>query len=532
MNINPAPIGIDLGTTNSVISTAINGEFEIIENNRGDRRTPSVVSYDADNDSVLVGKEAENRLIMYPEQTIKSVKRYMGEKEEFTLGSDSYRPEEISALILKKLIQDAESTLDRDLPSAVITVPAYFSERERKATKKAAEIAGLEVDRIIPEPTAACLAYGLQTAERKQIFVYDLGGGTFDVSVVTISEGVVDVKGVDGHTDLGGDDYDGLIVGWLEEQIKQKHNASPALEQPEIESRLFEAAKDAKHELSSRSTTTITLPHLELADGSVASIEQTLDKETFAEIARGPTEETLGICDSLLNELKIGPEYIDDVILVGGSTRMDIVQDAVKDYFGTEPKSRINPDQVVSLGATIQACIINDHELPTAKTTNVVPTREFRNQETALVSDDSNTVLFDVLPQSIGVSAYEPGTENLQYLPLLPKGESIPAEAQTNIMPHTDYQTSTKVEVYQGDSRSLIENTKIDEFTLGPYPPKRKENQDHRIKISVDSDGIIHVVAIDEQHNVRDDIQVEGEFELTENEVEQMQRTLPELTTT
>jgi len=521
------PIGIDLGTSNSVIGTAENQEFTVLENKRGDRVTPSVVSYDWEADSVHVGKQALNRSVSNPDDTIQSIKREMGSDQTFELGNESHRPEGISALILKKLVQDAEAQLQQPVQNAVITVPAYFSEQQRKATKKAGEIAGLQVDRLIPEPTAACLAYGLQTATEKTVFVYDLGGGTFDCSVVKISDGLIEVVGVDGDTSLGGDDYDGLVVSWMEKQIKQNHGKRPNLSDRSIESRLFEEAKKAKHDLSSRSSTRISLPYIELENGDTANFEQTLTRSKFEEITKGPTEETISICRDFLQEVGLTPSDIDDVLLVGGSTRMPVIQDVVSETFGQEPQLGVNPDTVVAMGATAQACIIQDQPVPSPSSTNIVP-KSSSNPGDHLIRGDSQPVLLDVLPQTVGVKFRDQNGDHY-FQPLIAKGESIPAQTTIGMRPYEDFQTHTTIQVYQGTERTLSGNEKIDEFTLGPYPPKKKEEQDHQININVDSDGIIYLEALDSNHNIQEDIQIDAEFELSESEMESIETELPAL---
>ncbi|RLM94346.1 Hsp70 family protein [Haloarcula sp. Atlit-7R] len=522
------PIGIDLGTSNSVIATVSGGDFEILENKRGDLKTPSVVSYDWDTDQVFVGKQAANRAVSNPEDTIQSIKRHMGDDDTFPLGNETHRPEGISALILKKLIQDAEEQLDRPVENAVITVPAYFSEKQRKATKKAGEIAGITVDRIISEPTAACLAYGLQTSSEKTVFVYDLGGGTLDCSIVNITDGIVEVEGVDGNDDLGGGDYDGLIVSWLMDQIEQEHGSRPAVTDPTVEARLFEAAKKAKHELTSLRSTTFSLPYVELEDGSTANFEKTLTRDTFKQITAGPTQETLDITKDFLRSAGVTPSDIDDVILVGGSTRMPAIQNAIEQLFGQKPRVGINPDTIVALGATAQACISQDIPVPSAAKTNITPKAE-HSTDKPILGDDSQPVLVDVLPQTIGVGLADEKTGELYFQPLIAKNESIPAETEVSTTPLEDYQTHSTFKIYQGESESLEENELVDEFTLGPYPPKERDEASHRIHIHIDADGIINVEAVDEQHNIREGIQIDAEFELSESDMETMQSNLPAL---
>lgn len=527
MSLQP-PIGIDLGTTNSVIGTVQNDEFEILGDDLGNRKTPSVVSHDWETDEVYVGRRAANRAISNPDSTIRSIKRYMGEEEEFHLGRETYRPEEISALILKKLVRGASETLGTQVTNAVITVPAYFGEHQRKATKVAGEIAGIEVDRIITEPTAACLAYGLHAHESKTVFVYDLGGGTFDCSVVDISDGFIDVQGVGGKTDLGGDDYDGLIVNWILDHIESEHGTRGTLENPELEARLFEAAKDAKHELTSRQSTTISLPYLELGNGQTVNVEVELTRDKFEDLATGPTDETLSECEDILQETSTSVEAIDEVLLVGGSTRMPIIRNNIQRFFGQAPRTGVNPDEVVALGAAAQAALIQDIPLPAASTTNALPATH-SDEEGAIIGQDSKPALLDVLPQCIGAEMQDLETKEHYYEVIIGRGESIPTRESISTIPIEDFQTRTTFSIYQGDSGDLDENLKLDEFTLGPYPPREREEQEHTLEIEIDESGILHARAVDENHDVEEQITVETEFALTDSEIDKMKDDLPAL---
>jgi len=524
----PPPIGIDLGTTNSLIATAEAGEFEVLTNDRGGQKTPSVLSYDWDAEAVHVGHSARNRSVSHPSDTIHSIKRWMGTEERFALGPDEYRPEAISALVLQKLRRDAAEALGRDVINAVVTVPAYFTDRERKATKKAGEIAGLTVDRIITEPTAACLAYGLGATSSETVFVYDLGGGTFDCSLVELSDGMIDVLGVDGATDLGGDDYDGLVVEWLCERITEEHGHRPARDSPEVESRLFDAARTAKHELSSRTSTKISLPYLDLADGDTVTVEQQLGREDFEQLVGGPTEETLAISRNLLENLDIPPTAVDRVLLVGGSTRMPIVSEAVTDLFGQSPEQGIDPDLVVALGATAQSCIIHDRPIPAASSADGLTVAE-TSSSGGVIDDDSQPVLLDVLPQTIGIKFKDDPSTEPYFQPIVPKGESVPAQVMTSTRPASDNQTHSTFEIYQGNAGTLAENQKLDEFTLGPYPPKPKSEHIHRLGLRIDENGIIYASAVDGNHDVRKDVTVEAALELSDETIARIRGELPPL---
>lgn len=532
MNDNVNPIGIDLGTTNSVIGTSIHRDFEIIPSGNGERTTPSVVSYDTDAEQVFVGKQAANRAITYPEQTVESVKRHMGSKTEFELGPDVYQPEEVSALIIKQLVENAESHLSTSVDNAVITVPAYFDESQRKATKVAGEIAGLTVDRIIPEPTAACFAYGLQQATEKTVFVYDLGGGTFDCAIVDISNGMIEVRSVDGDDGIGGDDYDGLVVSWIIDQIVEEYGSKPAIDNPKVEALLFKHAADAKHELTSRQSTRLNLPYITLENGDTVNVELPLSRDTFNEIIRGPTEETVSIAKEFLAKWDLEPQDIDDVLLVGGATRTPLIQSSVRELFGQKPQTGINPDEVVAFGATAQACIIHDEPTPDISSTNIVPNQD--RGTSSVLSDQSENgnaspVLIDSLPQTVGMKLIRENSDEAYFQPLIAEGETLPAKTTISTSPAYDQQTHTTIEVFQGTGNSLKANTKLDEFTLGPYPPTDKGERDHMVTINIDQDGLIYLEAVDEDYNIRADIEIETEFGRTESEIEDMKQSLPSL---
>jgi molecular chaperone DnaK len=509
------PIGIDLGTTNSVVATVSSGGFEVIPNARGDKKTPSVVSYDQDTGKVFAGKQADNRAIQYPEKTVKSVKRHMGTDETFSLGPDKYHPEEISGLILQKLIEDAEDELGRSLSTAVITVPAYFSDAQRRATKRAGEIAGVDVDRVLPEPTAACLAYGLQSTAGKRVLVYDLGGGTFDCSAVKIDDGVIETLGVDGATDLGGDDYDGLIVKWMADTIEDEHGSPPALNDPKVNQRLFGAAKEVKHTLSNQKSATQQLPFLELQNGDSIDYQINITRGEFAEITAGPTQETIDIMNRFLNDLGLSPSQFDDILLVGGATRMPTVRSAVEQFFGQEPRTDLNPDQIVALGAATQAAILEDIEVPEVSTTNIVPATGASEKEAA-ISEGSNPILIDALPRTLGVELQEPDTTDTYFQPLIQSGESIPARAEINVSPVRAHQTKTKFTIYQGDEGTLEGNEEIGELVLGPYPPKELEEYSQRATMEIDSDGIITFTAVSLDADVSETTKIETQFDRAE----------------
>lgn len=528
MTSSSLPIGIDLGTTNSVVATVSDGGFEVVPNARGDKKTPSVVSYDQDSQRVFAGRQADNRAIQHPEKTVKSVKRHMGTDETFSLGPDQYHPEEISGLILKKLIEDAEDELNQSLSDAVITVPAYFSDAQRRATKRAGEIAGITVDRVLPEPTAACLAYGLQSTAGKQVLVYDLGGGTFDCSAVKIDDGVIETLGVDGATDLGGDDYDSLIVNWVADTIADEYGSPPALNNPKVNQRLFGAAKEVKHELSGRTSVIHQLPFLELQNGDTIDYELNITREKFAEITAGPTQETIDIMNGFLNDLGLAPSQFDDVLLVGGATRIPTIRSAVKQFFGQEPRTDLNPDQIVALGAATQAAILNDIEVPAVSTTNLVPSTKASEGEAA-INEGSNPILIDALPRTLGVELQERRTGDTYFQPLIQSGESIPARAEINVTPVRAHQTKTRFTIYQGDEGTLEGNDEIGELVLGPYPPKELAEYSQRATMEIDSDGIITFTAVSLDADVSDTTEIETRFDREEEAIGGTNPDLPAL---
>jgi len=522
------PIGIDLGTTNSVVATVTNSEFEVVPNARGEKKTPSVVSHDQDSQTVFVGKEADNRAVQYPGRTVQSVKRHMGSDGTFSLGPDEYHPEEVSGLILKKLVNDAEEELNRSISSAVITVPAYFSDAQRRATKRAGKIAGIDVDRILPEPTAACLAYGLQSAPGQRVLVYDLGGGTFDCSAVEINDGVIETLGVDGATDLGGDDYDSLIVGEIARDIQATHGSQPALNDSKVNQRLFEAAKSVKHTLSNRESAIHQLPYLELQNGETIDYELNLSRDGLADITAGPTQETVDILDEFLDDLGLRPRDFDDVLLVGGATRMPTIQSAVEEFFDQEPRTDLNPDQIVALGAATQAAILNDVEVPAVSTTTLVPNTGM-GQDGAAVDAETDPILIDVLPRTLGIELTDAETKQPYFQPLIQNGESIPARAEINVTPIQAYQTHTRFNIYQGDAGTLEGNKEIGELVLGPYPPKELEEYSQRATMEINSDGIITFTATSQDADMETSKEIETEFDRVDGVAKETDADLPAL---
>ena len=521
-----ASIGIDLGTTNSAIAVAEADELDVLPNENGDRLTPSVVAFDGR--TATVGREAANQSAQYPERTVHSVKQWIGTDQEIVLGDDGtksgFTPEELSALILKKLTSDAESTLDRSIESAVITVPAYFNDRERQATKHAGEIAGLDVERIINEPTAACLAHGLRTGEEKVVLVYDLGGGTFDVSLIEINDGIFEVLATNGDTDLGGDDWDAAIVEWLIDQIEREHGVSVG-QNPATDERLFEAAKQAKHDLSSRQRAEITLPFLEIGNETY-DVEQTLTRDTFEELTQSLIAETIDICEELFSAVEYGPQLVDEVLLVGGSTRMPQVQQRVANHFGREPSKRVNPDEAVALGAAAQSAIINQQALPMPNTAGGdVPASQGGDGQAPATRDAEDIVLLDVTPQSLGIESIDRNTYEEYYSVIIPRNTPLPALESVEQTTIKDNQEYVNFPVYQGES--FEEADQLDAFEIGPIPLRPEGEPTIEVEMQVDQDGILQVSAEDLDHNISEEIEIESVFGLSRSEVEAMQTNLP-----
>ncbi|PSQ22183.1 molecular chaperone DnaK, partial [Halobacteriales archaeon QS_9_67_17] len=351
-------LGIDLGTTNSAFAVMEGGDPEIIVNGEGERTTPSVVAFTDDSER-LVGKPAKNQAVQNPGDTIQSIKRHMGE-EEYTVEVDGeeYTPEQISAMILQKIKRDAEEYLGDDVEKAVITVPAYFNDRQRQATKDAGEIAGFEVERIVNEPTAASMAYGLDDETDQTVLVYDLGGGTFDVSILDLGGGVYEVVATNGDNDLGGDDWDEAIIDYLADEFETEHGIDLRKDRQALQ-RLTEAAEEAKIELSSRKETTVTLPFIAADDSGPKDLEETITRAKFESITSNLIERTVGPTEQALSDAGYSESDIDEVILVGGSTRMPQVQEQVEEMTGQKPKKNVNPDEAVALGAAIQGGVLS-----------------------------------------------------------------------------------------------------------------------------------------------------------------------------
>jgi len=484
-------LGIDLGTTNSAMAIMEGGEPTIIPNSEGDRTTPSVVAFKEDGER-LVGEMAKRQAVKNPERTIESIKRKMGTDHKVKIDNKEYTPEQISAMILQKLKRDAEEYLGDDINRAVITVPAYFNEPQREATKTAGEIAGFEVERVFNEPTASAMAYKMEEKETVEtILVYDLGGGTFDVSILEVGDGVYEVLATSGNTDLGGDDWTQRIVDHCVEKFK-KETGIDVSDDREALQRIFEASEKAKKELSSRQNTDINLPYLTVGDDGPKHLELEITRAEFQNMTDDLVEKTKEPVNIAMEDTGLQPHEIDEVILVGGSTRLPAIQDFVRDFFNKDPNMKINPDECVAVGAAIQAGVISGD-----------------------VEDD--IVLLDVTPLSLGVE-----TLGGVATTLIDRNTTIPTEESKVFTTAADNQTSVDIHVVQGERAMAKDNHSLGRFTLTGIPPAPKGVPKIEVTFQMDENGILNVSAEDQGTGKEESITVEATSQLSEEEIERM----------